>query len=372
MVNAVVGTPPAPSNSGGAPPTISGQPTQGQTLTADPGTWSNGPTSYHYQWRDCDSTGNSCTNTGTDSSTYPLGPGDVGHYIDVVVTAQNAGGPSTPANSGLTTVVKAPPAPPSTPAPSAPSNTSPPTISGTALPGDTLTCNPGTWSGNPTSFDYQWNRDTSQLPGANQQGYEVQIADEGHSLGCGVTASNGGGSSAASASAPVIVAVKGTLNCPKPSGQVSGRAVGPLSLGMKQGRARGVLSRFAVTSNHFDDFCLYGGWGIRVGYPTARLLRSVPRGQRSKLAQTIVIALTANPFYALNQVSPGMSLAAVQSRVHLGKRFHIGANDWYVVPGGAANGVLKVRGGVVQEIGLVSRQLTRNRKAQGLLLGSFG
>jgi hypothetical protein len=260
---------------------------------------------------------------------------------------------------------------PAAPAPPKPVNISPPTITGTPLPGNTLTCNPGTWSGNPTSFDYQWNRDTSQIPTATQPQYQVQIADEGHGLGCDVAASNGSASSSATASAPVIVAMKGTLKCPKPSGRISAASVGPLALGMKQARARGILRRFAVTRNHFDDFCLFGGWGIRVGYAPSRLLAGLGPGGRRSLVGKIVIALTANPFYALDGVAPGASLQLARSKLRLGKVFHIGLNDWYVESRAAANGVLKVRGGVIQEVGLVNKELTRTRRSQSRLLNGF-
>jgi hypothetical protein len=90
------------------PPTVSGSPQQGQTLTATNGTWLDDPTSYSYRWLDCDGSGSNCSEiSGATSSSYTLTSSDVSHALRVVVTASNAAG-SGSAASAATVVVTAP------------------------------------------------------------------------------------------------------------------------------------------------------------------------------------------------------------------------------------------------------------------------
>jgi len=53
-----------------------------------------------------------------------------------------------------------------------PANTSPPTVSGTARQGHTLTADTGTWSSSPTSYAYQWQR-------CSQGGYSSAVSLDG-------------------------------------------------------------------------------------------------------------------------------------------------------------------------------------------------
>jgi hypothetical protein len=90
-----------------AKPTIGGTAAVGDVLTASNGSRSNGPTAYGYQWRDCNSSGASCSNiSGATSISYKLASSDAGSTIVVVVTASNAGG-SASASSAATGVVVA-------------------------------------------------------------------------------------------------------------------------------------------------------------------------------------------------------------------------------------------------------------------------
>src|SRR5205085_6198455 len=137
----------------------------------DPGTWSGTTSiSYAYQWRRCDFSGA----TALDISVW-LGlrcavfSSDIGSTLRVAVSATNSAG-SGSAVSAQTAVVSA--------AASAPVNTGLPTVSGTATSGQTLSADPGAWSGTtPISYAYQWRRCDSSgagcvdIAGAASQSY---------------------------------------------------------------------------------------------------------------------------------------------------------------------------------------------------------
>jgi hypothetical protein len=72
--------------------------------------------------------------------------------------------------------------------------------------GDLLNCTLGNWTGEPTSYAYQWVRDGEINIGSGATPYIVTGADVGHEVTCVVTATNAAGSTAAPPSNAVTVA----------------------------------------------------------------------------------------------------------------------------------------------------------------------
>jgi hypothetical protein len=187
-------------------PTISGTATVGQTLTAGNGTWSNNPTSFSYQWLRCNGGGNNCASVANATQqTYTLVGADAGHTMRVRVTATNADG-SASADSNQTAAVVASPS-------GAPKNTALPVISGTPRVGQTLTTSDGSWTGNPTSFSYQWQRcdadntsSCANVVGATAKTHLLSTADLGFRLRVRVTAHNAKGSATATSAPTAVIA----------------------------------------------------------------------------------------------------------------------------------------------------------------------
>lgn len=104
-----------PENS--SPPTISGTPTEGKTLTGSRGNWTHSPTSYGYSWQRCDRNGNNCAGIGgAHATTYTVTSADVGNTIRFAVTASNSAGSQGAASVPTAVIQKAvtpPPPPPS-------------------------------------------------------------------------------------------------------------------------------------------------------------------------------------------------------------------------------------------------------------------
>ncbi len=194
-----VGDPVAPVSLG--PPSVSGQPLQGSTLTASTGAWSAiPPPSYTYRWQRCNSSGGACADIGSaTAAAYTATSADVGSTLRVVVTASNPAGSASAASAVTATIGSST---------TAPVNTAAPSVGGSAQVGQVLTASNGSWDGSPTGYAYQWQKAQQQggpfsdIGGATGSSYTPIDADQDAYLRVAVTASNAAGSTTAT-SAPV-------------------------------------------------------------------------------------------------------------------------------------------------------------------------
>jgi hypothetical protein len=163
-------------------PSIAGTPAVGQILTSSVGAWANAPTTYVRQWR----------RDGTDipgatGVSYTCVAADLGVMMSVAVTANNALGSATAVSLEVGPVTDAPVE--GVP----PVNATPPSLSGMHQVGAVLTVDEGTWTGDPTAFEYEWRRGAQIIVGAVGATYLLTPLDQAWAVYARVVAINASG-----------------------------------------------------------------------------------------------------------------------------------------------------------------------------------
>jgi hypothetical protein len=179
-----------------AAPVVSGSATLGATLSTTRGAVSGDQIVFSYQWERCTGPGIECSPIpNATSATYTVVEGDLGSSLRATVKGGNRLG--FVVNASLPTdFVTGPPGSPVVVTGLGP------TVDGTVAPGATLTATPGSWTGNPTSFAYQWRRcrpmtGCVDVPGATATTYTLAPADSGATIRVHVVATNAAGSGGA-------------------------------------------------------------------------------------------------------------------------------------------------------------------------------
>jgi hypothetical protein len=151
----------------------------------------------------------------------------------------------------------------------APTNTQPPTIGGTPEVGKTLTAREGTWTGNPTDYDYAWRRCDADggscvlINNAEARTYVLRPADEGNTIRVRVTAQNADGRATATSVPTAVIRPAATPPPPAPANPcnknpvvaaelklperllVAGQQVSPGVIG---GSTQEIVARFRITA----------------------------------------------------------------------------------------------------------------------------
>lgn len=192
-------------------PRILGEAREDTLLTSYPGSWSEFPTSYAYQWYADGSP------VGANESSYTPSTAEIGMVITLDVTPSNAMGTGLTATTAPTNPVLL----------HVPVIDTPPSevtvdvyVDGTEITVgvSTLSVSDGTWIYGPVSYAYQWYWEGSPTPiaGETSNTYVPVIADAGHNIVAGVVATNAGGDSEEYITAPV-----GPILLPIPENEVA-------------------------------------------------------------------------------------------------------------------------------------------------------
>ncbi|MFF8187210.1 beta strand repeat-containing protein [Microbacterium sp. NPDC016588] len=163
-------------------PTISGTPTSGSTLTADPGSWT--PTAQvTYQWYR-----GSGAISGATAKTYVVVDADRGQKITVRTTGSASGYVTTTKASTEVLILNTFTATPA------------PTVTGTLQAGQTLTAATGAWTPAPDSSAYQWAVDGAPVSGATAAQFVIPAGAAGKTVTVVVSGSKVGYASASATS----------------------------------------------------------------------------------------------------------------------------------------------------------------------------
>ncbi|WP_169542165.1 C1 family peptidase [Solirubrobacter soli] len=183
-----------------ANPIVSGSVNRASTLSATAGKYTASPTTFAYQWQRNPGSG-WVDISGATNSTYVTTQDDVGGKVRVVVEASNNDGSVTGTGNEIGPIK-----------PIAPTSKMPPVVSGSEKRGQVLTVTTGSWTDNPTSYVYAWQRNTGSswvaIAGATTASYTLTSTDVNATVRVLVTAKNAIGASPATASGELGPVVK--------------------------------------------------------------------------------------------------------------------------------------------------------------------
>jgi uncharacterized membrane protein YgcG len=189
----------------------------GQIVNCSSGSWNSTGTglAYAYSWQQ-----NGSSIAGQTQSQYTLTSADANQAITCEVVATDSNG------SSLVPAVSPPIVPGAAPVGTVPVEQSPPAISGTATPGQTVTCSTGSWADSPTAYAYSWQQNGSNIAAQTSSQYTLTSGDVNQVITCTVVASNAAGSSAPAVSLPIVpvAAPVGTVPVEQSPPVISGTA----------------------------------------------------------------------------------------------------------------------------------------------------
>jgi 5-hydroxyisourate hydrolase-like protein (transthyretin family) len=248
-------------------PEIQAEPVVGSLVAATAPVWSVLGVTTTWQWlRD------GVPIAGATSSTYTPTAADAGRALSVRATGTLLGYLPLTLTSAARTVTE--------PLLTA---VAPPSLSGTAVVGSTVSGTDGSWSRTPATLTRQWLRDGVAVPGATQSTYRLTADDVGHDVALRVTAALATGAPVERTSSPIRVAA-GTIVA-QTAPRVEGTARPGMVLTARPGSWSATYPAAGTTTFAYQ-------W-LRGTAPISGATSSTYRPTTSDLGKVLTVAVTA-------------------------------------------------------------------------------
>jgi predicted RecA/RadA family phage recombinase len=135
---------------------------------------------------------------------------------------------------------------------------------------------------------------------------------------------------------------------------------------------RAEYSRTTIRSAAYQDVICLAPAGLRVGYPSPRLLSALSSGRARQLRGRAIWITTANRHYAVDHVTVGTRMAVATHTLPGGSTVKVAKSTWYVVRKSRSTLLLKIHHGLVQELGIASNATTGTAHMRRLLASALG
>jgi hypothetical protein len=211
--------------------------------------------------------------------------------------------------------------------PPLPINTEAPVASGDAAAGQILSCSEGTWVNDPTSFAYQWRRNGTDIAGATSSAYVLQLADNGATISCRVSATNDVGTSRATSNGVGPVTLPIPINTEAPV--VTGDNFIDATLSVSDGS-------WDDSPDSFSYQWKRNGSNITGAHSSTYELRSADLGKQITCTVTATNAFgsasadSANTIYDVTYSTDGTISGGVVTESHLLSPLRIDVSQFYV------------------------------------------
>ena len=163
--------------------------------------------------------------------------------------------------------------------------------------------------------------------------------------------------------AKVAAAAIEKRDCLPTKGGVKPRRLGSARLGRVQKRQRRALGGKRLKSRKgIDRYCVRGGGGMRIGYPTKRLASKITKRSSKRIRRKAVLAISSSKRFRVSKVRVGTRVRALRKRLKGEKRHRVGRSVWFTVRGNRSRLLFRTQKGKVRELGIGDRALTSTRR----------